>query len=38
MYTYEKPIAELIDFNLERIMSDVDIGGDFSIEEGEEDA
>lgn len=38
MYNYERPIAELIDFNLEDIMGSAGVGGEFSMEEGEEDA
>ena len=36
MYIYEKPVVELIDFSLEKIMDDPTAGGKFSgIEEGE---
>lgn len=38
MYKYEKPIAELIDFNLENIMDDPSgVGGNSGLLEDSED-
>ena len=37
MMTYEKPWAEFIKFETERIMDDFEVGDDFSFDEGVDD-